>query len=405
MYGWKCCGAPFEAHSPRLIVIATHAAALRYSCRVSTRFDELYGSPPLITADAPGRVNLIGEHTDYNDGLVLPAALPLRTKVELAARNGYQIRVWSDAFADRPPISFSLDIDQAHRDWTDYVRGMVWALREYGLEHGFDARITSTVPVGGGLSSSAALLIALGRALRQAFGLQLDDLELARLARKAETDFVGAPVGIMDQMACSLADETNALFIDTRTLACERIPLPADVEILVIDSGVRHSHASGEYRVRRDECQRAAARLGVSSLRDIQETDLRVIEALPDPLNRRARHVVTENGRVLSAIEALRSNSMAETGRLFLASHASMRDDFEVSTPVVDALVDATAATAGVYGARLTGGGFGGAIVALTERGRAIEIGNAVVARHNQRFPHHATVVVPDSRIQRFKDS
>ena len=364
-------------------------------------FEELYGKPPLITAEAPGRVNLIGEHTDYNDGLVLPAALPVRTRVELAPHDGREIRVWSDAFADWPPTAFSVDVSEARQDWMDYARGMVWALRDHGIEQGFDARITSTIPVGAGLSSSAALLIALGRALREAFGLQLDDLELARLARRAETDFVGAPVGIMDQMACSLADEANALFIDTRTLVYQHIPLPANAEILVIDSGVRHSHASGDYRIRRDECQRAAAKLGVSSLRDIQEADPRVIEVLPDPLNRRARHVLTENSRVLATIEALKSDNLAEVGRLFLASHASMRDDFEVSTPVVDALVEATRTTRGVYGARLTGGGFGGAIVALTERGRAIDIGEAIVESHNRRFQNGAAVVVPIHKLAR----
>jgi galactokinase len=362
---------------------------------VSAHFDELYGRPPLITTDAPGRVNLIGEHTDYNDGFVLPAALPLRTTVELALHDGPEVRVWSDAFADRPPASFTLDVAEPSRDWVDYPRAMVWALRDHGIAQGFDARITSMVPVGGGLSSSAALLIALGRALRHAFNMELDDLELAQAARKAETDFVGAPVGIMDQMACSLADVATALFIDTRSLACERIPLPAGAELLVIDSGVRHSHASGEYRTRRDQCQRAAAALGVSSLRDIQEADRRVIEALPDPLNRRARHVVTENARVLATIQALKSDNLVEAGRLFLASHASMRDDFEVSTSIVDALVDVAASTPGVYGARLTGGGFGGAIVALTEAGRAMEIGKTVVARHHQQAVQRATVVVP----------
>ena len=359
------------------------------------RFDELYGRAPTITTDAPGRVNLIGEHTDYNDGFVLPAALPLRTTVELAPCDGRDARVWSDAFANHPPASFTIDVAEPRLDWLDYPRGMVWALREHGIDRGFDARITSTVPVGGGLSSSAALLIALGRALRQAFELELGDLDLARLARMAETDFVGAPVGIMDQMACSLADVATALFIDTRTLACQRIPLPAGAEILVIDSGVRHSHASGEYRIRRDECQRAAAALGVASLRDVQGSDLRQLEGIPEPLNRRARHVVTENARVLATIEALKSGNLVASGRLFLASHASMRDDFEVSTPVVDALVDVAASTRGVYGARLTGGGFGGAIVALTEAGRATEIGNAVVAQHNQHASQRATVVVP----------
>ncbi len=361
-------------------------------------FAQLFGRPPSVTASAPGRVNLIGEHTDYNDGYVLPAALPLRTTVDLAGRHDTQVRVWSAEFADRPPQTFSLDAITRADDWTDYVRGMLWALLEHGLTHGIDLHIASRVPLGSGLSSSAALLIAVGRGVREAFQLHIDDLRLARLARQAETEFVGAPVGIMDQMACSLADDTSALFIDTRTLAYERVALPATAALLVIDSGVRHSHVSGEYRTRREECRRAAAALGVSTLRDVGVGDLRAIDALPDPLNRRARHVVTENARVLTTVAALRENNPAEAGRLFLASHASMRDDFEISTPAVDALVDAARSVPGVYGARLTGGGFGGSIVALTEPGRAIAAGQAVVVQQNRRFPGQAQVLVPTTQ-------
>lgn len=358
-------------------------------------FSDLYGLLPQVRGDAPGRVNLIGEHTDYNDGFVLPAALPLRTTVELTARRDDRVRVWSEAFADDPPVSFQLQVGAAAGDWADYVRGMVRVLADRGVTRGFDARIASTVPVGGGLSSSAALLIALGRALRDAFALSIDDLALAVLARRAETDFVGAPVGIMDQMACSLADTTGALFIDTRTLDYARIQLPPEAGLLVIDSGVRHSHASGEYRTRRDECHRAASALGVTSLRDIGEDDLAAIAALPEPLNRRARHVVTENARVHATVAALRAGDLREAGRLFLASHASMRDDFEVSIRAIDALVESATRAPGVFGARLTGGGFGGSIVALAERGRAEAAGAATIALQNRAFPHQARMVVP----------
>ncbi|MFL6278781.1 MAG: galactokinase, partial [Vicinamibacterales bacterium] len=296
---------------------------------------------------------------------------------------------------DQPPHGFSLDRIARVHDWTDYVRGMCWALAGEGWSNGFDARVSSQVPVGSGLSSSAALLVAAGRAARAAFTLPIDDLQLARLARKAETEFVGAPVGIMDQMACSLGDESSALFLDTRSLAYERIALPRRAALLVIDSGVRHSHVSGEYRTRRDECAKAAAALGVSTLRDLSEADLAAIGALPEPLNRRARHVVTENARVLAAVAALRTGDLAEVGRLFFASHASMRDDFEVSTPAVDALVDAARSVHSVYGARLTGGGFGGAIVAFTEPSSAIAAGEAIIVHQNRRFPNRARVLVP----------
>jgi galactokinase len=358
-------------------------------------FEELYGGPPAVTAHAPGRVNLIGEHTDYNDGFVLPAALPLRTSVELSPRRGREIRAWSAQFPQQAPVIFLLDVDRSAGGWADYVRAMAWVLREHGIGSGFDVRIESQVPLGSGLSSSAALLIALGRAMRLVFALPLDGLQLARSARKAETDFVGAPVGIMDQMACSLADTSAALFIDTRTLVYSRVPLPADAELLVIDSGVRHSHANGGYRVRRDECHRAASLLRVEALRDVSESDLAAIDALPDPLNRRARHVVTENARVLATVEALSAGDLTEVGRLLLASHGSMRDDFDISVPAVDALVESVRSMDGAYGARLTGGGFGGAIVALTKPGMAIGIGDRVVAEHNRRFPDRAAVVTP----------
>jgi len=358
-------------------------------------FDELFGHAASVASEAPGRVNLIGEHTDYNDGFVLPAALPLRTRVELARRPGREIRAWSAAFTEQAPVAFSLDTSAAEGDWADYVRGMAWALDARRFSEGFDARIESTLPLGSGLSSSAALLVAVGRAIRDAFRLRLDDLQIAVLARKAETDFVGAPVGIMDQMACSLADTTAALFIDTRSLAYARVSLPPEGELLVIDSGVRHSHAGGDYRVRRDECHRAAALLRVKALRDVGVSDLPTIDNLPAPMNRRARHVVTENARVLAAVNALGTGDLNEVGRLFLESHASMRDDFEVSVPAVDALVERVRSMAGVYGARLTGGGFGGAIVALTQRGIGGATGEAVVDQHNRNFPDRATVVVP----------
>jgi galactokinase len=358
-------------------------------------FDELYGARPEIVARAPGRVNLIGEHTDYNDGFVLPAAIPLHTEVALRRRTDTRVRVWTTAFETAEPVVFDIDVSAKAGDWADYVRAIVNVMRQRGVDSGVDVRIDSTVPLGSGLSSSAALLVATARALRQAFTLDIDDLQIALLARRAENEFVGAPVGIMDQMACSLADERSALLIDTRSLAYERVPLAEGAALLVIDSGVRHSHASGDYRVRRDECPRAAEALGVGSLRDVTASDLPRIARLPSPLDRRARHVVTENDRVLAAADALRRNDLATVGELFYASHASMRDDFEVSVPEIDALVAAAHRVQGVYGARLTGGGFGGSIVALVVPGREREIGESIIAGQNPRFPAEARLVVP----------
>ncbi|MBM4440210.1 MAG: galactokinase, partial [Candidatus Rokubacteria bacterium] len=235
-----------------------------------TGFDALFGGVPAVTAAAPGRVNLIGEHTDYNDGFVLPIALRRRTQVELAPRAGRRVRVWSEAAGGAGVVAYELGEEHRRHDWVDYIQGVTDALARDGQAiGGFDARVESSVPVGRGLASSAALEIALLRALREAFGLGLDELAMARLGRAAENDFVGAPVGIMDQMAAALGDAGHALFIDTRTLAWERLPQPATVELVVVDSGISHRHASGEYRVRRDECGRAAARLGVAALRDL----------------------------------------------------------------------------------------------------------------------------------------
>jgi len=340
-------------------------------------------------------VNLIGEHTDYNDGFVLPAAIPQRTTVELAIRDDEIVRVWSNAFPEAEPIVFPLRVDAIAGDWADYVRGLVRVFADRELAAGVDVRISSQVPLGSGLSSSAALLVALARALRRAFALSIDDLELAMLARKAENEFVGAPVGVMDHMACSLADTRAALFIDTRSLEYKRVPLPAAAALLVVDSGVRHSHVSGEYRVRREECRRAARALGVAALRDVGIADLDRVGRLPAPLNRRARHVVTENARVLAAVAALGRGDLPEVGRLFLASHASMRDDFDVSRPEIDALVARAAATSGVYGARLTGGGFGGAIVALADPAAVRTAADVIVRAQNAEFPHAARVLVP----------
>ncbi len=353
-----------------------------------------------MAASAPGRVNLIGEHTDYNGGFVLPAAIPLETRVELAPASGRRVRVWSAQFPNDPPITFDLGAEVRSSDWADYVRGITWSLASAGSLGGFDARIESRVPVGSGLSSSAALEVALGRALRTAFALRLDDIALAVAARRAETDFVGAPVGIMDQMACSLATTTAALLIDTRTLTHRTVPLPTDAALIVIDSGVTHHHAGGEYRTRRDECARAAAALGVAELRDVDVTDLDRVSRLPEPLNRRARHVITENARVQETVTSLASGDLNNVGRLFLESHASMRDDFEVSVPPVDALVACAARASGVYGARLTGGGFGGAIVALADRRHAAEAASTVLREFNSTKGSCARLIIPETPLE-----
>jgi len=334
-------------------------------------FADLFGRPNTVRTTAHGRVNLIGEHTDYNGGFVLPALIPQHTTVELAPRADRRVAVWSTGIAGDPrPLEFDVSNVTPTHSWLDYVQGVVVALlrRGHRLE-GADLRIESTVPIGSGVSSSAALEVAVARALRQAFDLALDDVELAMAGKWAENEFVGAPTGIMDQMVVSLGVRGRALFIDTRTLRFERVALPPNVDLVVIDSGVRHSLVTSEYAVRRSQCEEACRRLGVAQLRDIGVMDLARVDALDEPFNRRARHVVTENERVLQAVAAMKAGDVGQLGDLFYASHASMRDDYQVSAPAVDCLVEIASADHDIHGARLTGGGFGGSAVMLARGG------------------------------------
>lgn len=334
--------------------------------------------PDWATASAPGRVNLIGEHTDYHEGLVLPAVLPQRTHVSIVRRRDRRIRATSAAVTNGA-AEYESGAEQAGRGWLDYVQGVTSTLARHGVRvPGFDVNIESTLPVGAGVSSSAALEVALLRALRTLLVLDLDDIELARIAQAAETDFVGAPVGIMDQIAVSLGRPGEALFFDTRTFDVARVAIPPTVELIVIHSGVAHAHAGGGYVTRRRESFDAAAMLGVRYLRDVDTGALDRLAALPPPLSRRARHVITENARVIEAVAALRDGNAERLGTLFVASHASLRDDYEVSTPEIDALVSIAVQHGDIYGARLTGGGFGGAVVALARAGTARDAADAI---------------------------
>jgi galactokinase len=365
---------------------------------MTSAFADLFGRPADLTAEAPGRVNLIGEHTDYSEGFVLPAVIPHRTVVALGRRSDRRVRAVSltGRPPGRPPADYQIGAERPTGTWVDYLQGVTAVLAASGHAQrlsGFDACITSTVPLGAGLSSSASFEVAVLRALRGLFSLPIDDLALARLGQRVETDFVGAPVGVMDQLAASLGNGGSALFIDTRSLAFEQVPLPDDAELVVINSGVTHDHASGAYRQRRTECESAAAALGCRVLRDSGRADLARIARLPAPLDRRARHVVTENARVLDAVAALRAGDLAGLGALLAAGHASLRDDFEVSVPEIDLLVELASATEGVLGARLTGGGFGGSIVVLATRHAAAHAGAAIADRYRRATGRTATVL------------
>jgi galactokinase len=325
-----------------------------------------FGEDPGLVASAPGRINLIGEHTDYNGGFVLPCAVGRRVAIAAARSNG---ELYSTNFDEARPMS-----EEKDSSWADYPRGVVWAFGEKGRRIGdFRAAFAGDVPLGSGLSSSAAIEAATALALDALFGLRLDRKELAVLCQRAENEFVGVQSGIMDQYASLLCEEGAALLVDCRSLEAESVPLDlesAGLALLVCDTRVERGLADTGYNDRRAACERAARTLGVEQLRDAGIEDL---DRLSGEELKRARHIVTENARVLEAVEALRAEDFRELGRLMHRSHASMRDDFEISTRELDAFVE-LAEAAGALGARLTGAGFGGCAIALvqTERTGAI---------------------------------
>lgn len=352
-----------------------------------TDFTELFGRDPEFEASAPGRVNLLGEHTDYNDGFVLPAAIPQRTHVELARSPDGWCRFHSDNLNH---LILHLPGDAVPGNFGRYAAGCIEVLRQAGFAtEPVLLRIRSDVPIGSGLSSSAALEVALLRGLRELFRLELDDVEIARLAQTAEIHYAGVRCGIMDQMAASLCTDTShMLFIDTRTLENRLLPLPEGTEPIVLDSGVPRSLSGSAYNRRRRECEEAARRLGVAALRDVD--DPAAAATLPPPLDRRARHVITENGRVLRAAAGV---SAGEFGVLMNSSHASLRDEFEVSVPALDLLAALLQRHPAVHGARLTGAGFGGACVALAGSGQGKQAGREVLAAYTARGHHGRQLV------------
>jgi len=351
-------------------------------------FEEIFDAAPAVTAEAPGRVNLLGEHTDYNDGYVLPTAIPQKMRIRLRP-NGLGIYRLYAATLDEL-TEFTLE-KKPELHFAHYVYGCLHLVQELGSDiPSLDIHIDSNVPMEVGVSSSAALEVAMLRALRELLQLPLDDVEIAQLAQRAEIEYAGVKCGIMDQMASSLADDGHMLFLDTRTLEREVLPLPSGGEILVIDSGVSRSLAGSKYNERREECEQAAQMLDVPALRDI--TDEHVAQELPDPLNRRARHVVSENNRVL---RAKRGITAAEFGQLMNASHRSLRDDYEVSIPALDELVALLQDQPDVYGARLTGAGFGGACVALCKAGAARQVADTVLHLYSLGG-HRGRLIVPE---------
>lgn len=385
--------------------------------RLTRRFTELYGHPPHGVWRAPGRVNLIGEHTDYNNDFVLPFAIDRAAMVAVRLKQSSDSAAHSaDLASSYAPdgrlakVSFTIDsLSPGSVDgWGAYPAGVVHVLA--GLEGievpGFELLLDSTVPVGAGLSSSHAVEVAMIVALNDLLGLGLSHPDLARLTRRAENEFVGAPTGIMDQSASLMGRAGGALFLDCRTLESEIVPLPLTergLSVLVIDTKVAHSHAHGGYAARRASCERAAATLGVTSLRDLSTTaddaaPAPFLDALDVETARRVRHVLTENRRVLETVERLRHGDLNGVGELLTASHVSLREDYQVSCAELDLAV-ASALNAGALGARMTGGGFGGSAIALVHAVQLDQIRGAVLsafAAHELQTPDIFTVLPAD---------
>ena len=342
--------------------------------------------PPVSVGSAPGRVNLIGEHTDYNDGLVLPIALDLGVKIALRERADDVVHLVTDADLQPQEVSYSRrDVATKDGSWADRVRGLTEELRARGAEvTGFDAVVSATLPPGAGLGSSAAFAIAFLRALDNLLDLGLSDEVTVDIAHRVENGpYVGARAGFLDQLASVYGTQREALLIDLRDRSMERIALPKDLELAVIDSATRHDHASGGYNTRRAECDAACQHLGIASLRELEtRSEIEILDRLPPPLDRRVRHVLSENARVRAAVTALRAANMGQLGELLRASHRSLRDDYEVSTEELDRLVAIADDDPDVLGARLVGGGFGGSVLALTNAGHARDAGGRIVTRY-----------------------
>jgi galactokinase len=350
---------------------------------IASRFRERFGKEPRVFR-APGRINIIGEHTDYSGGLVMPAAIDRYCVVAAAANEARSLRIVSNGFGDA-----EADLDALARTgtWIDYVAGVASMLMKAGIPvPGADLMIESSVPVGAGISSSAALEVSAMHALLAVANRSATGLQIARWAQAAENHFVGMPCGVMDQFASANGVAGAAFLFNCATFTLEEaVPLPDGASFLLIDSMVSHSHVDGEYRSRREDCETAAQVLGLPNLGALAEPDLdRSLVVLPERVAKRTRHVVTENARVRRAADAMRRGDLATLGQLMNQSHASLRDEMEVSVTEVDRLAEIAQKTAGVFGARLMGGGFGGSVIALAAAAEADEALAAIRAAYER---------------------
>ena len=375
------------------------------------QFSDLFGKTPRLYR-APGRVNLIGEHTDYNDGFVMPVAIDLYCGVAMAARDDRRIVVRSANLNET--VEFLLDDNsRATQHWSDYVRAVAWVLERAGLHlRGADLVISSNVPLGAGLSSSAAIEVSTAYALLDASGARIDRTELAKLCQRAENDFVGARCGIMDQFIACYGQTGHALMLDCRSLDSRPLPITSDVRLLIANTMVDHHLASGEYNLRRTECEESVRRLagavpGLKSLRDLSLAQLECHrDRLTDVLYRRCHHVVTENQRVSAAAAALARYDLEAFGQLMADSHRSLREDYEVSSPELDLMVEIAVGLEGVYGSRMTGGGFGGCTINLVREDAAPRLTRTIADTYAQKTGRRPEIYVctPAAGAQRCSD-
>jgi galactokinase len=369
---------------------------------LTAAFQDRFGSKPSRFFFAPGRVNLIGEHTDYNDGYVLPMALDKGTVIAANPRRDRRVRAYSANIDQIAEFELDQPTPTGVGSWTDYIGGVAWILNErYGSLTGADLAVASDLPIGAGLSSSAALELAAGLALASLSQLEIDPLALALIGQEAEHNYVGIKCGIMDQYVAAFGRRDNALLIDCRSLQSQVIPLRLNnYQIVVCDSHVKHELASSEYNQRRSECEEGVRLLqevmpGIQALRDVSVSDFNQHRSLlPQNVRQRCRHVVTENDRTLAAAEALKLSNMAEMGRLMTESHVSLRDDYQVSCPELDLLVDSALSIEGVLGARMTGGGFGGCTVNLINRESIDLFRNRIAGEYERVFSKTPSIYI-----------
>ena len=353
-------------------------------------FEQKFGYPATITIKAPGRVNLIGEHTDYNDGFVLPCAIDYETVIACAQRNDRQIRVVAADYDNQEDL-FSLDdpiLSSKTLPWANYVRGVVKHLMQRNKDFsGADMVISGNVPQGAGLSSSASLEVAVGQALKSLYDLPLDGVALALNGQEAENQFVGCNCGIMDQLISALGKQDHSLLIDCRSLETRAVSMPKDAAVVIINSNVKRGLVDSEYNQRREQCETAARFFGVKALRDVTQAQFDAVANELDPVvSRRARHVISENARTLAAADALAAGDLQKMGQLMAESHASMRDDFEITVPPIDTLVNIVKNVIGDKGGvRMTGGGFGGCIVALIPESLVDDVRSAVAREYPEQ--------------------